>query len=655
MEPIDYIRALIRRWPIIAVASLLGALFFFVGTDPKPAPIEVSYRATNTLLVNQAFSGSQTLVGSITMAQVPVFATSGEVPRRVAAALKYQGSPPELATQVSVNIDTTQNVVTFTSVGNDPQRVKQIADTFAETTIAYLVEKQASDRNIKLETAQLRVSKLEADLKQRNQGLNNDGKDDPVQVAQRDATQQLYQSAYQNLLQLQDADSADVNLTPQEAAEPIRQETNTFTLPRTRKERVPLGALVGAVLGAVVALLVERLDSRIRDRRRAEESFNASVLSEVPVLARHQRGRRVLVGPSHHHPVAEVFRSLRTSVTFLATGGEQLPPDQPLGVMLVCSPGPAEGKTTTALNLAAAFAETGRDVVLINADFRRPAVTKAVVTGDRPPLPGGLLSVNRLAPDDFLIDTDLPGVRLLDLAPLAASAGDLTRATAKIAEKLRELADVIIIDTPPLEVTTEALEFVPMCDVVLMVARVGMTSTESAKRAAELIRFAGANHVGVCLIAAPGHRTGGSKYYDYYADAGKRGWRKNREVQHPVELDAFDDEPFGGDGDERGELARPRWSLHHGAELSAPAGRTRTQDTAATPATGPDAPGTTIAGATANGTVAGDTVTGGTVTGGTGDGATGDGAVDEDTLSALDRWLTEFETRNKPGSDGTGT
>src|SRR4051812_26946423 len=108
MEPIDYVRALIRRWPIIAVGAFTGAMFAFLGTDPRPPPATSTYSATHTLLVTEPTQFSQQqLVGTITFAQVPVFATTGEVPRRAADRLGYDGAPASLATQVRVDADAT--------------------------------------------------------------------------------------------------------------------------------------------------------------------------------------------------------------------------------------------------------------------------------------------------------------------------------------------------------------------------------------------------------------------------------------------------------------------------------------------------------------------------------------------------------------------
>lgn len=201
-------------------------------------------------------------------------------------------------------------------------------------------------------------------------------------------------------------------------------------------------------------------------------------------------------------------------------------------MIVVTSPGPAEGKTTTALNLAAALAETGRSVIVVNADFRRPAITRALVSGRRPALPG-LASIGRVPAEDYLIGTDVDNVQLLDLAPLSATAGDLTRATVRMLGRVRQLAEVVIIDTPPLAVTTEALEFVPLADVVLLVAKAGATSAESAERAGELVRFAGASKVGVTITAAGLPRLRGGRYYDYYSknfeepEGGRRSRRRN--------------------------------------------------------------------------------------------------------------------------------
>ena len=298
---------------------------------------------------------------------------------------------------------------------------------------------------------------------------------------------------------------------------------------------MPIAAGIGALLGAAVALLVERLDAKIRDRRKAEDAFGASVVAELPTLTRAQRSTRLVVGPEAHNAAAEAFRSLRTSITFMAAGGQPLADDDRVGAILVTSASPAEGKTTIAVNLAAAFAETGRSVVLVNADFRRPLASK-IVADERPTLPAALDGIDRLDPAAFLAPTKVPGVQLLDLSPLGGAPGDLTRATVRLVAALVERVDALVVDTPPLVVTTEALEFVPAAKVVVLVGRIGRTATDAAQRAGELARFGGARQVAVALNDTGSMRLRRTSYYDYY------GGRHGRRDETPT-APAATDEP----------------------------------------------------------------------------------------------------------------
>ena len=161
----------------------------------------------------------------------------------------------------------------------------------------------------------------------------------------------------------------DLSLTTLERAQPVEVETGGFEAPRSRAARVPIAAGIGFLLGCGLAIVVDRLDDRIRDRRRAEQAYGVPVVAELPSLRRRERGTRLLVGPAEHTHAAESYRTLRTSLAFLAAEGEN--PPRCL-VVLVTSASPAEGKTTVSANLAAAFAETGQKVVVANADFRRP-------------------------------------------------------------------------------------------------------------------------------------------------------------------------------------------------------------------------------------------------------------------------------------------
>ncbi|MGA9279581.1 MAG: hypothetical protein WBV89_21725, partial [Ilumatobacter sp.] len=479
MEPVEYIRILLRRWPIIAVCALIGAGFAFVGTDPEPEPIQETYLARHTLLSSTDQFGSQPLIGTITFAQVPIFATTGEVPRLAAEQLEYSGPPAVLASNLVVTEDQATGTLEFSTTQDDPDDAVRIADAFADITVRYLAEQQEQIRQDRLANALADIDRLETEIEELDaevgeqlaaqaETLEAGGVADEVDSivrSRRDTAVREYSTAYESYRTLTGTDTADLNLTSLERAQPVPQNTGGFNPPRTRSTRVPLGAALGALIGAGLALLAERLDSKISDRRKAEEAFGAAVVAELPSLTRKQRAARIVVSPEQNGAAAEAFRSLRTSLTFMAAGGQPSATDDRVGVMLVTSPSPSEGKTTTAVNLAAAFAETGRRVVVVNADFRRPVIT-TILTDERPVLPAGLAGIDRLDPEEFLTTTRMPGLELLDLSPLGDSPGDLTRGTYRLVAALSERVDVIIIDTPPLAVTTEALEFVPLAQVV---------------------------------------------------------------------------------------------------------------------------------------------------------------------------------------------
>lgn len=556
MEPIEYVRTLIRRWPIIAVAAFIGALFAFFGTQAKPTPIESSFTARHTLLVNtNQYVSTQTQIGTITLAQVPLFATVGEVPRLVAEKLGFTGPPAALAAQVQVSIDVQTGTLTFSSTGNDPNYAVRVADTFADTTVTYLTERQENLRQDRLSTSLRRLGDLETEVKRLDKEVSSAVDDtDSITRAQRDAAVREYSVAYEVYRGLSENAQQDIILTTLERAQPVQNSTGGFTPPRTRASRVPIAAGLGALMGAALALLIERLDSRLRDRRRSELSFGMPVIAELPTLRRTDRGRHLLVGAQQHSANAEAFRSLRTSVTFLLTGGEPGRDDRQLGIIVITSPSPSEGKTTAAANLAAAFAETGREVIAVNADFRRPALGAVLISGQRPPLQAGLSAMGRVSPERYLIDTDTPGLRLLDLSPLGGSAGDLIRATVALLRKLHSSADVIIVDTPPLAVTAEALEFAPISEVLLLVGRLGRTNSAAAQRAGELARFAGVPHLAAVLSDVGVTRAKKSRYYEYYGGVSRKSKKRGiGQGSNGGYVDSYVDDDDEVDGQPDGE------------------------------------------------------------------------------------------------------
>ncbi len=230
MEPIDYVRSLIRRWPIIAIGAFMGALFAFIATPSSSAEttqVQSQYRATHTMLSTLETFSSTSEVGTITFAQVPVFATTGEVPRLAAEQLGWSGPPAALAAQVTVESDPTTGTLRFTTAQENPDDAVRIADAFADETVAYLSARQEEIRQRNLTGTLEDVERLEQEIDEldrqiaRDLGPDGTAQGSEVVRARRDAAVREYSIAYETYRSLASADEGTLNLTTLERAQPV--------------------------------------------------------------------------------------------------------------------------------------------------------------------------------------------------------------------------------------------------------------------------------------------------------------------------------------------------------------------------------------------------------------------------------------------------
>ena len=274
--------------------------------------------------------------------------------------------------------------------------------------------------------------------------------------------------------------------------------STTFEGPRSRTSRALLLGAFGLLLGVGGAFGIERLDPRIRSKQAAEGALGAPVLAEVPVIPPREEGPHRLVG-SGSPLLVEPYRRLGLFVDGMAVRTEF---GAGTRVVAVTSADIAEGKTTTVAHLAAALGELGRSVLAVSADLRRPHLHCYF---DRPGEPG-LADVlrGRATLDGLDLATPMRGVLFLasgaaveNPAPLLDRAGDVLRAA-------RSLADVVLVDTPPLLTVSDTAELARHADGVLLVVRAGHTTTRAATRSAELLERLSIPLLGAVLVGAGG-------------------------------------------------------------------------------------------------------------------------------------------------------
>jgi tyrosine-protein kinase len=261
-----------------------------------------------------------------------------------------------------------------------------------------------------------------------------------------------------------------------------------------------LAGVFGLLLGLALALLLERLDTRIRDSDDVEELLRRPVLGAIPrsrALSRNRLEAESLSGPD-----AEAFRMLRASLRYFNV-------DDEIHSVLITSAEPGDGKSTVALHLAFAAADAGTRTLLIEADLRRPTLARALRVPSAPGLTNVLTGSSTLR--GAMKSVRIPGRseratahRALDIVlsgPIPPNPTDLLE-SERLREIIREAEneyELVIIDTPPTSVVSDAIPLVSQTSGVLVVVRGDKTNREGLRQLRDQLTNLDARLLGVVL------------------------------------------------------------------------------------------------------------------------------------------------------------
>ncbi|MBI4496505.1 MAG: CpsD/CapB family tyrosine-protein kinase [Chloroflexi bacterium] len=205
-----------------------------------------------------------------------------------------------------------------------------------------------------------------------------------------------------------------------------------------------------------------------------------------------------LIAATHpRSPVAEAYRQLRTNIQFSSL-------DRSCRTILVTSAGLAEDKSTMVANLAVTIAQTGASVVLVDADLRRPSLH--AVFGLEPTAGlTNLFLVGDRAPRLLLQPTGVPQLQFLPSGPLPPNPSELLGSARmeEVIERLKEEAQYVLFDAPPVVAVTDAAVLATRMEGVLLVVQAGHTKRDAAQKAKALLEKVNAPLLGVVLINAP--------------------------------------------------------------------------------------------------------------------------------------------------------
>jgi capsular exopolysaccharide synthesis family protein len=192
-------------------------------------------------------------------------------------------------------------------------------------------------------------------------------------------------------------------------------------------------------------------------------------------------------------PVSEAYRTLRTNLDFSSL-------DKPIKTMLVTSAGPEEGKSTVLANLAVTTAQTGRKVILVDCDLRRPTLHNTFNLKNTVGLTTMIVDDTAMESPP-LQDTGVEGLQLVPSGPLPPNPSELlgSRRMEEIIAALLERADVVLFDAPPVVAVTDAAVLATKVDGVLLVINAGGTKRDYARTAKIRLEKVNANLLGAVL------------------------------------------------------------------------------------------------------------------------------------------------------------
>jgi succinoglycan biosynthesis transport protein ExoP len=281
------------------------------------------------------------------------------------------------------------------------------------------------------------------------------------------------------------------------------------TAPATPKAKLnlALGLLVGLALGVGLAVLREVLDTKVRSEDDVAKVTNASVIARIG-YDEDASAHPLIVQTSPHSHRSEAFRRLRTNLQFLDLA------DRPQTIV-VTSPLPGEGKTTTAINLAITLSDAGSRVVLVDADLRRPSVAEYLGIEGAVGLTTVLIGKADLR--DAIQPWGTGTLHVLPSGQVPPNPSELlgSRSMAELLEHLTGQYDIVLIDTPPLLPVTDAAILAKITGGALVVAAAGLVHRQQLADGLGSLEDVGARVLGVVLNRLAHKPTDSYTYYDY--------------------------------------------------------------------------------------------------------------------------------------------
>lgn len=503
--PAEYVAIAKRWWWLVALVTVLAASsgFWFSAQIPEQYEVQAS------LFVVPASAAP----GDITAARLStktysVLIKSQPVLERVVAELQLSDEVADLKNQISTSAPLDTQIINIRVTDADPERATDIANAAGNAFISWIGELQSAPLRQSTTDLPSTVAKFEGSIQKATDEITTIRRENPfpdaeetLRIQSLEALRRQYQSELDELRALQ----RQIQFTPQSQvllSDPAVVPAGASLL-RPIRDGLLAGAL-GLALTLVTVILLERISDRVRIPLEAQRKAGLPVLALIP---RSRRRSRVEIVDAPHSATSEAIRSLRTTLKFATS-------DHNNDVIVVTSAEPSHVKSIIAANLAVAMADAGQRVILVDGNLRQPYQHELFATKNSFGL-WHLLVQPIIQVEKGLSNGPIPGLQILLAGEHASNASELlsNERLEQIMAHLKQIADVVIIDAPPLDQVADAMLLAGVADSAFLVADTARSRGTALRTAAASIAQTKVHLLGLVLYGKK--RTHGS--YGYQA------------------------------------------------------------------------------------------------------------------------------------------
>ena len=478
------------RWKLLIIAFVVvipSAVFAYVSSKPKvyqsSTLLQVQALVVDTSLFGTALPAPQ----SQALLSAARLVTTTAVARTAAQKLgEPVSTAPSLLAGVSAFPNVEADFITISARAPNGRRAADVANAFAAAVVTNRTDRAVGRLSGTIDRVEEQLNEITGDTATAREG-------------RKQLSEQL-----QRLRALRAAQGNNATIIEPAVASAVP------VAPRVRRT-VILAVIVSLMLAFGAVALAQAADRKVRDASELEELTGRPLLSAVP---------RSAFADEPDAAAEEAFQTLRASLMYFNV-------DREIKSVLITSPSQGDGKTTVATNLARSMARAGKDVILVDADLRRPQVAwrfhVAGATGLGAVLVGEANLQNAFVEPES--DTLAGRLRILPAGPPPPNPSELlaSQRMTRLVQKLTEACDMLIIDSTPLLTVSDSLPLVEIVSGTVLIARINETSKDAVKRLQSVISNAGGTMLGSVVTGTAATALYGGYGYGYRPDASSNG------------------------------------------------------------------------------------------------------------------------------------